>query len=392
MSEYNLTHLKQLEAESIHIMREVAAEFENPVMLYSVGKDSSVMVHLAMKAFHPAKPPFPLMHVDTSWKFREMIAFRDNWAKKELGLDLIVHINQEGVAQGVGPFTHGSAVHTDIMKTQSLRQALNKHRFDAAFGGARRDEEKSRAAAAGHSHRPVGEAIGRITRADDQSRPNDQCAPRHRRLCRPLAAGFERAVVLRHLLRVRLGHGDRLGGLVEAWLVQLGERGHRRHEQVALAVIGEQPGARLDLSREVAGGVDHDVELSPFELGQVVVAIAPQLLQIREQMRVGLPPIEQGDLVARSLGGLDDVRTQKSGAAEDEQRRLALRGVRRGAAGFGRDGRARIFVGAARGGEGRRHHADREAAPGQIGRCGHRRRLDTRSGATVSSFELPRVR
>lgn len=145
MSEYNLTHLKQLEAESIHIMREVAAEFENPVMLYSVGKDSSVMVHLAMKAFHPAKPPFPLMHVDTTWKFREMIAFRDNWARKELGLDLIVHINHEGVAQGVGPFTHGSAVHTDIMKTQALRQALNEHRFDAAFGGARRDEEKSRA-------------------------------------------------------------------------------------------------------------------------------------------------------------------------------------------------------------------------------------------------------
>jgi len=145
MSEYNLTHLKQLEAESIHIMREVAAEFENPVMLYSVGKDSSVMVHLAMKAFHPAKPPFPLMHVDTTFKFREMIAFRDTWAKKELGLELIVHINQEGVAQGVSPWTHGSAVHTDIMKTQSLRMALNKYRFDAAFGGARRDEEKSRA-------------------------------------------------------------------------------------------------------------------------------------------------------------------------------------------------------------------------------------------------------
>ena len=145
MSEYNLTHLKQLEAESIHIMREVAAEFENPVMLYSVGKDSSVMVHLAMKAFHPAKPPFPLMHVDTTWKFREMIAFRDNWAKKELGLELLVYINQDGVKQGVGPFTHGSAVHTDIMKTQALRQALDKYRFDAAFGGARRDEEKSRA-------------------------------------------------------------------------------------------------------------------------------------------------------------------------------------------------------------------------------------------------------
>ena len=145
MTAYNLTHLKQLEAESIHIIREVAAEFENPVMLYSVGKDSSVMVHLAMKAFYPAKPPFPLMHVDTTWKFKEMIQFREDWARKKLGLELIVHINQDGVAAGVGPFTHGSAVHTDIMKTQSLRQALDKHRFDAAFGGARRDEEKSRA-------------------------------------------------------------------------------------------------------------------------------------------------------------------------------------------------------------------------------------------------------
>lgn len=145
MTAYNLTHLKQLEAESIHIIREVAAEFDKPVMLYSVGKDSQVMVHLAMKAFYPAKPPFPLMHVDTTWKFREMIEFRENWARKELGLDIIVHINQEGVAQGIGPFTHGSAVHTDVMKTQGLRQALNKHQFDAAFGGARRDEEKSRA-------------------------------------------------------------------------------------------------------------------------------------------------------------------------------------------------------------------------------------------------------
>ncbi|TPV96578.1 MAG: sulfate adenylyltransferase subunit CysD, partial [Myxococcales bacterium FL481] len=144
MSAYNLTHLQQLEAESIHIIREVAAEFENPVMLYSVGKDSSVMLHLAMKAFYPAKPPFPLMHIDTTWKFNEMIRFRDAEAKR-LGVDLIVHINQEGVAQGIGPITHGSAVHTDVMKTQALRQALNKHRFDAAFGGARRDEEKSRA-------------------------------------------------------------------------------------------------------------------------------------------------------------------------------------------------------------------------------------------------------
>lgn len=139
-----MTHLDRLEAESIHIMREVAAECENPVMLYSIGKDSSVMLHLAMKAFHPSKPPFPLLHVDTTWKFREMIKFRDETAKR-LGLDLIVHINQEGLAQGVGPFTHGSQIHTDVMKTQALKQALDKYKFDAAFGGARRDEEKSRA-------------------------------------------------------------------------------------------------------------------------------------------------------------------------------------------------------------------------------------------------------
>ncbi|QDU90851.1 Sulfate adenylyltransferase subunit 2 [Pirellulimonas nuda] len=145
MTSYNLTHLKQLEAESIHIIREVAAEFDNPVMLYSIGKDSAVMVRLAEKAFFPGKPPFPLMHVDTTWKFKEMIAFRENLIRKELGWELIVHINEEGVKQGVGPFTHGSAVHTDIMKTQGLKQALNKHKFDAAFGGARRDEEKSRA-------------------------------------------------------------------------------------------------------------------------------------------------------------------------------------------------------------------------------------------------------
>ncbi|MCR8923750.1 sulfate adenylyltransferase subunit CysD [Dasania sp. GY-MA-18] len=143
-SKYNLTHLKQLEAESIHIIREVAAEFDNPVMLYSVGKDSAVMMHLAMKAFHPGKPPFPLMHVDTTWKFKEMIEFRDQRIK-DLGWDLLVHINQEGVDMGVGPFTHGSAKHTDIMKTQGLKQALDKYGFDAAFGGARRDEEKSRA-------------------------------------------------------------------------------------------------------------------------------------------------------------------------------------------------------------------------------------------------------
>lgn len=138
------THLKQLEAESIHIIREVAAEFDNPVMLYSIGKDSAVMLHLAMKAFAPGKPPFPLMHVDTTWKFREMIKFRDELMTR-LGLKLIVHTNQEGVAQGIGPFTHGSAKHTDVMKTQALKQALDKYGFDAAFGGARRDEEKSRA-------------------------------------------------------------------------------------------------------------------------------------------------------------------------------------------------------------------------------------------------------
>src|SRR5690606_24840747 len=144
MTDYNLTHLKQLEAESIHIIREVAAEFDNPVMLYSIGKDSAVMLHLARKAFYPGKPPFPLLHVDTTWKFREMIAFRDQMAK-EVGMDLIVHINQEGVDQGIGPFTHGSSKHTDIMKTAALKQALDKYGFDAAFGGARRDEEKSRA-------------------------------------------------------------------------------------------------------------------------------------------------------------------------------------------------------------------------------------------------------
>ena len=144
MTAYNLTHLKQLEAESIHIIREVAAAFENPVMLYSIGKDSSVILHLARKAFYPGRLPFPLLHVDTGWKFREMIAFRDAQAKK-LGLDLIVHMNEEGIKAGINPFDHGSEKHTDIMKTQALKQALNGHRFDAAFGGARRDEEKSRA-------------------------------------------------------------------------------------------------------------------------------------------------------------------------------------------------------------------------------------------------------
>jgi len=140
----NMTHLRQLEAESIHIMREVAAEFENPVMLYSIGKDSAVMLRLALKAFYPAKLPFPLMHIDTTWKFREMIAFRDRMVC-EHGFELLVHINEEGVRQGIGPFTHGSALHTDIMKTEGLKQALDKYKFDAAFGGARRDEEKSRA-------------------------------------------------------------------------------------------------------------------------------------------------------------------------------------------------------------------------------------------------------
>ena len=139
-----LSHLERLEAESIHIMREVAAEAARPVMLYSIGKDSSVMLHLALKAFHPSPPPFPLLHVDTGWKFREMIAFRDR-RTRELGLELIVAQNQEGIAAGINPITHGAGVHTDVMKTQALKQALDAHRFDAAFGGARRDEEKSRA-------------------------------------------------------------------------------------------------------------------------------------------------------------------------------------------------------------------------------------------------------
>lgn len=139
-----LTHLERLEAESIHIMREVVAECDNPVMLYSIGKDSTVMLHLALKAFYPAKLPFPLLHVDTTWKFREMIAFRDEIVR-QLGLELLVHVNSDGIAAGINPITHGPAVHTDVMKTQALRQALDKWGFDAAFGGARRDEEKSRA-------------------------------------------------------------------------------------------------------------------------------------------------------------------------------------------------------------------------------------------------------
>jgi sulfate adenylyltransferase subunit 2 len=139
-----MTHLERLESEAIHIMREVVAECRRPVMLYSIGKDSSVMLHIAMKAFHPGPPPFPFLHVDTTWKFREMLAFRDEAARR-YGLDLIVYINQEGVASGISPFTHGSNVHTDVMKTQALKQALDRYGFDAAFGGARRDEEKSRA-------------------------------------------------------------------------------------------------------------------------------------------------------------------------------------------------------------------------------------------------------
>ena len=144
MAAKELSHLQQLEAESIQIIREVAAEFDNPVMMYSIGKDSPVMLHLARKAFYPGKIPFPLLHVDTDWKFKEMIAFRDAQAK-EFGFELLVHKNPDGIEMGVGPFTHGSAKHTDIMKTQGLKQALNKYGFDAAFGGARRDEEKSRA-------------------------------------------------------------------------------------------------------------------------------------------------------------------------------------------------------------------------------------------------------
>ena len=145
MEETRLTHLKELEAESIQIFREVVASFERPVMLYSIGKDSAVLLHLAMKAFYPAKPPFPLLHVDTTWKFKEMYKLRDEYVGKELGLDLIVHKNEEGLRAGINPITHGSRKHTDVMKTQALKQALDKHGFDAAFGGARRDEEKSRA-------------------------------------------------------------------------------------------------------------------------------------------------------------------------------------------------------------------------------------------------------
>src|SRR5690554_6453986 len=141
-TDFRLSHLRQLEAESIHILREVAAEFENPVMLYSIGKDSAVMVHLARKAFHPGKLPFPLLHIDTTWKFRAMIEFRDSFTKKH-GIELLVHTNPEGKANNVNPFDHGSAIYTDVMKTQALLQALSKGGYDAAFGGARRDEERS---------------------------------------------------------------------------------------------------------------------------------------------------------------------------------------------------------------------------------------------------------
>ncbi|MDR3580476.1 MAG: sulfate adenylyltransferase subunit CysD [Oryzomonas sp.] len=150
-----MTHLRQLEAESIHIIREVAAESANPVMLYSIGKDSSVMLRLALKAFYPARPPFPLLHIDTTWKFREMIAFRDRMTA-EYGVDLLVHVNEEGIRQGINPFTHGSALYTDVMKTEGLKQALDKYKFDTAFGGARRDEEKSRAKERVFSFRSAG--------------------------------------------------------------------------------------------------------------------------------------------------------------------------------------------------------------------------------------------
>jgi len=145
MSTYRLSHLEELEAESIGIFREVAAAFERPVMLYSIGKDSSVLLRLAQKAFHPAKIPFPLLHVDTTFKFREMVAFREEEVRGKLGIDVLVHINEEGIAKGINPFTHGSKLHTDIMKTEGLKQAMAKGKYDAAIGGARRDEEKSRA-------------------------------------------------------------------------------------------------------------------------------------------------------------------------------------------------------------------------------------------------------
>ncbi len=138
-------HLQKLEAESIHILREVAAEFDNPVLLYSIGKDSSVILHLALKAFYPSKPPFPLLHIDSTWEFREMIEFRERYAREELGLNVIAYVNEEGVRAGINPFDHGSRIYTDVMRTQPLKEALTKHEFDAAIGGGRRDEERSRA-------------------------------------------------------------------------------------------------------------------------------------------------------------------------------------------------------------------------------------------------------
>lgn len=182
MTTYNLTHLKQLEAESIHIIREVAAEFDNPVMLYSIGKDSAVMLHLARKAFYPGKPPFPLMHVDTTWKFKDMIDFRDRKVK-EYGLDLIVHKNEDGIKQGIGPFTHGSAKHTDVMKTQALKQALDKYKFDAAFGGARRDEEnpgprnasiRSGTSTTAGIRKPAAGTLEHLQRQDQQGRKHSR--------------------------------------------------------------------------------------------------------------------------------------------------------------------------------------------------------------------------
>jgi len=152
-----LTHLQRLESEAIRIFREVAAEFRNPVLLYSIGKDSSVLLHLAMKAFYPAKPPFPVLHIDTTWKFREMIGFRDATAQR-LGVELLVHINRDGLARGINPFDSGSGLHTQVMKTEALRQALDLHQFDAAIGGARRDEEKSRAKERVFSFRSAGHA------------------------------------------------------------------------------------------------------------------------------------------------------------------------------------------------------------------------------------------
>ena len=223
-----LTHLKLLEAEAIHIMREVAAEFDDPVMLYSIGKDSSVMLHLAQKAFYPGTPPFPLMHIDTTWKFREMIAFRDRRAK-EVGMELIVHVNEEGLAQGIGPFTHGSQVHTDVMKTQALKQALSTHGFDAAFGGARRDEEKSRAKERVYSFRdrnhawdpkqPAARAVEPLQRQAQEGRVDPRLPAlqldRAGRLAVHLARGDpDRAAVLREgtagrAARRHVDHGRR---------------------------------------------------------------------------------------------------------------------------------------------------------------------------------------